>query len=215
MQEGMLQYFNHLYEFSTKRHNFIPWGSESCGKYKTLAHILKENPCVFHVTQPDKLAGCTGPVYDKGIVNSENHEHLWPYWHVMKAILHTPLMTDNYLRPVLSTAEKFSANERRCHLCGIYSHWLRPCSDTELKLWQWNKGQIIISSLHIGELQYQLTGRWECGSKSKSIISKLIIKDSSLDTCSVMTLRWMPKSLMNDMSILIQVMAWCHQATGH
>ena len=51
------------------------------------------------------------------------------------------------------------------------------------------------------------TGRWD--SYCKSVIFRLIQK-SSLATCCKIKLRWMPKK-----STLVQIMAWCCQATSH
>ena len=47
----------------------------------------------------------------------------------------------------------------------------------------------------------------------KSINFKFIVQNSSLSTHSEIALRWMPQSLTNDKSTLVQVMAWCCQAT--
>ena len=46
------------------------------------------------------------------------------------------------------------------------------------------------------------------------IIFKLIIQNSSLDACCEITPRWVPQNLTNG-SKLVQVMAWCRQATSH
>ena len=49
----------------------------------------------------------------------------------------------------------------------------------------------------------------------KSTIFKCLIQNRNLGTGSVITLRWMPQILTNEKSTLVQVMAWCHQATSH
>ena len=49
----------------------------------------------------------------------------------------------------------------------------------------------------------------------KSEIFKLIIQNNSLGTHCEFALRWMPHNLPNQSSTLIQVMAWCQQATSH
>ena len=52
-----------------------------------------------------------------------------------------------------------------------------------------------------------------CGRNFESIISKLIIQNSSLG-CEI-TLRRMPENLTNEKSILFQVSTWCCQATSY
>ena len=41
------------------------------------------------------------------------------------------------------------------------------------------------------------------------------MQDSSLGPCCEIALRWMPEYVINEKSTLVQVMAWCHQATSH
>ena len=50
---------------------------------------------------------------------------------------------------------------------------------------------------------------------SKSIIFKLIVQKSNFGNHGEIALRWMPPNLTNDKSILVYVMAWCHQAARH
>ena len=52
-----------------------------------------------------------------------------------------------------------------------------------------------------------------CGRNFESIISKLIIQNSSLG-CEI-TLRRMPENLTNEKPILFQVSTWCCQATSY
>ena len=54
-----------------------------------------------------------------------------------------------------------------------------------------------------------------CGSYFKSIICKFIIQNNSLGTHCEIALRWTPQNLTNEKSTLVQVMAWCRQATSH
>ena len=47
---------------------------------------------------------------------------------------------------------------------------------------------------------------------------KLVIFTSRVDILSIsyeIALRWMPQNFTDDKSILVEVMAWCHQATSH
>ena len=48
----------------------------------------------------------------------------------------------------------------------------------------------------------------------KSVL-KLILVTAALGIFCETTLRWMSLDLTDDKSILVQVMAWCHQATSH
>ena len=54
-----------------------------------------------------------------------------------------------------------------------------------------------------------------CGSNSKSIIFKLIIRNNNFCTHCEIALKWMPHNLTDDKSTLTWVMVWCHQATSH
>ena len=54
-----------------------------------------------------------------------------------------------------------------------------------------------------------------CGGNVNSIIFKLNTWNSSLDTHHEIALRWMQQNLTKGMSMLVQEMAWCHQAPSH
>ena len=47
------------------------------------------------------------------------------------------------------------------------------------------------------------------------IVFKFIIQNSSWGTHCEIALMWMPQQLINEKSTLVQIMAWCHQATSH
>ena len=47
------------------------------------------------------------------------------------------------------------------------------------------------------------------------IIFKCIVQNSSLGTHSEIALKWMSQNIIYEKSTLVQVMAWCHQATSH
>ena len=46
-------------------------------------------------------------------------------------------------------------------------------------------------------------------------VLQLIIQNSGLGTWCEVYFMWMPQNLTNEKSTLVQVMAWCHQATSH
>ena len=56
-------------------------------------------------------------------------------------------------------------------------------------------------------------GRFECDSKTEifSLVLLIVVFRSSHDNA----LQWMPQDLTDDKSTLVQVMAWCRQATSH
>ena len=54
-----------------------------------------------------------------------------------------------------------------------------------------------------------------CESSFRNILSKLIVRISSKDTCCEIILCWMPQNLTIKKSKLVQVMGWCSQATNH
>ena len=56
-------------------------------------------------------------------------------------------------------------------------------------------------------------GRSECD--SKNVIFSLVLLIGIFRSTHDNALWWMPQDLTDDKSILVQVMAWCHQATSH
>ena len=48
-----------------------------------------------------------------------------------------------------------------------------------------------------------------------SVIFQLNSQIDSLSTCYEITLKWMSQHLLDNKSTLVQVMAWCRQATSH
>ena len=71
-------------------------------------------------------------------------------------------------------------------LCKLREHWL-------------------INSLAPGKIQWNL----------RKIIFKLILVADGCDISSEIALRWTSLDLRDDKSTLVQVMAWCRQATSH
>ena len=69
----------------------------------------------------------------------------------------------------------------------------------------WNMLYVRINSLSCGR----------CGSDFGNMIFKLIIQNSTLNNRCEIALRWMLKNINNEMSELVQVMAWCYQAPSH
>ena len=55
----------------------------------------------------------------------------------------------------------------------------------------------------------------KCDNNMKSIIFKLITQNDSLGTSWEIELSWVPQNLINEKSALVQVLAWCCQATSH
>ena len=51
--------------------------------------------------------------------------------------------------------------------------------------------------------------------KFREVIFKPISVTDGWDISCKIALRWMPLDLIDDKSTLVQVMAWCHQATSH
>ena len=49
----------------------------------------------------------------------------------------------------------------------------------------------------------------------RKIIFKLILVTDGGDISSKIVLRWISRNLSDDKSILVQVLAWCHQASSH
>ena len=56
-------------------------------------------------------------------------------------------------------------------------------------------------------------GRSECD--SKNVIFILVLLNGIFRSSHDNALRWMPQDLTDDKSTLVQVMAWCRQATSH
>ena len=74
-------------------------------------------------------------------------------------------------------------------------------------LTHWPQGDVALNLTHwpLGDLN----------KKFRKVIFKLIsVTDGWGISCKI-ALRWMPLDLTDDKSTLVQVMAWCHQATSH
>ena len=54
-----------------------------------------------------------------------------------------------------------------------------------------------------------------CGCYLKLVIFKLVSRINILSISCEIVLRWTPQDVTDDKSTLVQVMAWCHQATSH
>ena len=53
------------------------------------------------------------------------------------------------------------------------------------------------------------------GSDFKCAIMQLIVMTDILSIASGITLRWIPQDFSNNKSVLVEVMAWCREATSH
>ena len=63
----------------------------------------------------------------------------------------------------------------------------------------------VINALASGRFQFN----------SRYVIFKLTVVNGGWGISYEIALRWMPIDFTDDKSILVQVMAWCHQATSH
>ena len=64
---------------------------------------------------------------------------------------------------------------------------------------------VILNSLALGRFQFNF----------RSVIFKLILVNDGWGISYEIALRWMPPDCTDDKSTLVQVMAWCRQATSH
>ena len=100
---------------------------------------------------------------------------------------------------VLSTTTRVPALDR-LHSWGSYRNYLNQC-------W-WRYG------LTRPQWVNSLTpGRPRC--HCKTAIFNLVLFIGIFISCKVNAMRWMPRDLTNDKSTLVQLMAWCRQATSH
>ena len=110
-----------------------------------------------------------------------------------------------------------------CHTGRVW-YWTAPCLESHER----NFSSFSMYSLYFKVLNLARAGlcrtmtreKWmsslapeRCASNFKSIIFKLIKQNSRMGI--VCALRWMPQNLTNKGATLIQVMAWCRQATSH
>ena len=92
---------------------------------------------------------------------------------------------------------------------------------SETGIWSWRQGHwhTVQAWVIICLIKYNFTFNSLAPRKfeqnSRIVIFKLIsVTDGWGISCKI-TLRWMPLDLTDDISTLIQVMAWCRQATSH
>ena len=87
------------------------------------------------------------------------------------------------------------------------SHYLSQC---------WPRSMSPMASLGLNELSYWLRDKWQWFFKPNTqTIFKPNTQNYSLGNCCKITPRWMPQNLTNEKSMLVQIMAWCHQAISH
>ena len=99
------------------------------------------------------------------------------------------------------------------HLYGPFDWY--PCNLSDIRTYI--SGDIKIKPcLVTANPCYDLT-HWTLGDMAAifEVNFKLIIQNSRLGTCYDIHRRWMPPNLINEKSLLDQVMAWCRQATSH
>ena len=100
----------------------------------------------------------------------------------------------------------------------IFQHWFRKWLGSDqapshyLNQW-WIVYWRIYASLDLKWGNSLDPGR--CGSSFKSAISKCPLHINFMSNYCVIDLRWIQQNTFDDKSILVQVMAWCHQATSH
>ena len=73
------------------------------------------------------------------------------------------------------------------------------------KLYTWLCVLLWFNSLTLGRFQFNF----------RYVLFKLILVNGGWGISDEIALRWMPLDLTDDKSTLVQVIAWCHQATSH
>ena len=85
----------------------------------------------------------------------------------------------------------------------------KPCLSYVMVAWQQQRCsaelQQCINSLAPGRFQFEF----------RKVIFKLTLVNCGWGISYEIVLRWMPLDLTDDKSTLVQVMAWCHQATSY
>ena len=91
-------------------------------------------------------------------------------------------------------------------------HWLEKSANAKYCRinpyspgWAWNPGEYVLTHWPLGDLNESLNG----------VIFNLILVIDDLGFSNEIALRWMLLDLTGNKSILIQIMAWCRQATSH
>ena len=118
-----------------------------------------------------------------------SHKHI--LWCIVVRFHHDSLIPSHFVG-------RFSWKQTTTSLCSSISNLIILC------LLQ-NKTFIYFSSSAPGR------GSWNF----KTIIFKLSIQTGSFGTWFEIPLWWMPQNLTNEMSTLVQIMAWCRLATNH
>ena len=62
--------------------------------------------------------------------------------------------------------------------------------------------------------QCKLIDPWEIWKEFKSVISEHLLQIKLMSNASIIALRWIPQNTFDGKSTLVQVMAWCRQATS-
>ena len=93
------------------------------------------------------------------------------------------------------------------------THWSCSVKTTQINSWP-GRQTLLVHLDRLGCSFYTGCGLWAYTVISRSQLSNSY-RINSLGTHCEIVLGWMPGRLTNEMSTLVQVMAWCHQATSH
>ena len=106
-----------------------------------------------------------------------------------------------YTSPLVTNMQSFlsAVRMRRMFVCHIV------CIHNKTACWTSMFRKCTANSLAPGRFEQNF----------RQVIFKLISVTDGWDISCKIALRWMPLDLTEDKSTLVQVMAWCHQATSH
>ena len=131
-------------------------------------------------------------------------------WCLYTSVILIIILSGNGLSPVRCQAVNFIVVDLIGFSTTVFSEiWciIQKCSVEEMhfNLLQTSDHIVFINSLGPGIFPWNL----------KKIIFKLILVNDDYDISSEIALRWTSLDLSDDKSTLVQVMAWCRQATSH
>ena len=147
-----------------------------------------------------------------------NHNHKWCF-QVAMSWIHVILYSYQFLFPWWNakryTTFIYSIDLLRqvCHLYAKNTDSIYCTSDTYFP----PTPSLSLPNYHsrtVRSTQLNSLGPGKCSSNLKNMISDSMYRIEAR-VFTAIVLRWMPQHLTNENSTLVQVMAWCHQATCH
>ena len=181
--------------------------SEWVNKFKGL---FGDSRYQVHVVHTSREFDTTILCFHDEVMAGKHFPHYWP---LVRGIHRSPVNSP-YIRPTMHSFDVSSVFKARTSYwansqvpsCWWFETPLHSCDITVM---------FLIVTLWSKNCIRNLCPMWHHCNVSLLNMLKVILVTGDWGTSCEIALRWLPLDLTYDKSTLVQVMAWCHQATSH